>query len=119
MIGELCGYCSPCDCECHRHESVYHFMPCCSRCTECGQDDRKQFTMPIKSDEQASKPEMVPTMRLRWIWRRIPVPAPGFGGGVVQADAKFLQQWFEAPADAGAVGKPPGEWRDIPQVCEP
>lgn len=42
-----CKYCLPCTCDCHKHRAmgykVYHCMPCCRKCTECGRTHRKQF----------------------------------------------------------------------------
>lgn len=66
----------------------------------------------------SDKPELIPTMRLRWGLRRVRVPTEFVGGGTVTKDMRVLQQWFEAPDDATAVGPAPGEWRDVPAEVE-
>ncbi len=46
-----------CDCACHRAEGVYHIMPCCSPCPQCGKGIKRVF---LKEHRARCKSEGLP-----------------------------------------------------------
>ena len=61
---------------------------------------------------------MRPTTKLRFVKRRVKVPAGGFGMTVQYQDVRVLQQWWEPFVTMGwvDVSTGAGEWRDVELV---
>lgn len=60
-----------------------------------------------------------PTCKLRFVKRRVKVPAGGFGMAVQYQDVRVLQQWWAqsiVQMGWGDVEAGPGEWRDVELV---